>query len=303
MPVDTAADSGEVRCYAVRRVNPFLGVLQVIKSPDGRAVSSNGVVWDIEVRAERPGGWGSLNRDRKEVGYYRYGLWSAEDGLVNRPLVPHRDGDPLKQQCDALIACIRERLDQLPFALQDRRELWLFDQQEQPLALLASAIAEGALPSPQPKYWTCCLGADGVPSQHRYPQAGELEAGVKQRAGFNVDRRWITRLDDGSGLPAGQDTPLAAERFPEFLLSEDWDGAEQQQLATAYIEWIAPSLLTLQTLDRASRARLEQCLPIQAVSVEHHWHLYPEILDDNCIKAARVQCRLQKAGDSGRTAP
>jgi len=35
-----------VRAYAIRRVNPFLGVLQVIETEGGRAISANGVVWE-----------------------------------------------------------------------------------------------------------------------------------------------------------------------------------------------------------------------------------------------------------------
>ena len=42
------------------------------------------------------------------------------------------------------------------------------------------------------------------------------------------------------------------------------------------------------------RARLEKCLSIQAVSVEHHRQLYPEIIDEKSVNAARVQCRLQQ---------
>ena len=68
--------TGTVRGYAIRRVNPLLGVLQVIETAGGRAVSSNGVVWDIEIRAERATGWGSLNQNKTQVAYYRYGLWS-----------------------------------------------------------------------------------------------------------------------------------------------------------------------------------------------------------------------------------
>ena len=69
-------ETGTVRSYAIRRVNPFLGVLQVIETAGGRAVSTNGVVWDIEIRAERATGWGSLNRNKTKVAYYRYGRWS-----------------------------------------------------------------------------------------------------------------------------------------------------------------------------------------------------------------------------------
>ena len=40
--------------------------------------------------------------------------------------------------------------------------------------------------------------------------------------------------------------------------------------------------------------RLEACLHRQAVSVEHHWRLYPAALRPDCPGAARVQCRLRK---------
>ena len=92
-------ETGEVQAYAIRRVNPFIGVLQVIETEDGRAISSNGVVWEIELRTERSGMWGSLNKHAKEAVYYRFGLWSAEDGLVKRPLAPHLTPGPPDPRC------------------------------------------------------------------------------------------------------------------------------------------------------------------------------------------------------------
>lgn len=282
------------RSYAIRRVNPFLGVLQVIETSGGRAISANGVVWDIEVLAERNTGWGSLNRNNKQVAYYRYGLWSLEDGLVNRPLAPHLKSDPLTQQSEELIDCIRGCLEQLPFPLLDHRELWLFDKDDRrPVVLLASATADSKLPSPEPKYWVSCIGANGVPSQRRFPEARELEEQVKQIAGFNVHKHWITRQPDGSGIMDVTNTRMNVELFPPFLLTEDWPDAEQVKRAGDYLEWIAPSLLTLQLLSNTERERMEKCMHIQAVSVEHHWHLYPEILDEKYLTAAKVQCRIQ----------
>lgn len=290
------------RNYAIRRVNPFLGVLQVIETDGGRAVSSNGVVWDIEVLAEQRRGWGSLNQNSRDLVYYRYGLWSAEDGLVNRPLSPHLNSDPLTLQCNALIDCIRDRQVQLPFKLEDNRELWLFDKDNrQPLALLASATPYSVIPSPEPRYWSSCIGANGVPSQRKFPAAKELEALVKQRAGFNIRKQWITRQEDGSGISETDDTRLSAEAFPVFLLSENWPEPEQLNLITEYINWISPSLLTLQHLNKTDRVRLEKSLHIQAVSVEHHWHLYPEVVDEKFLKAARVQCRLEKSNQASST--
>ncbi|MFW2374786.1 MAG: hypothetical protein ACN4GM_16805 [Gammaproteobacteria bacterium] len=289
-----------VRSYAIRRVNPFLGVLQVIETVGGRASSANGVVWDIEVIAERSDGWGSLNQNSRQVAFYRYGLWSLEDGLVNRPLAPHLENDPLTLQCNELIECIRERLEQLPFRLEDNRELWLFDRDDsRPLALLASATIDSSLPVPEPKYWSSCIGANGVLSQRRYPLASELEELVKQAAGFNIHKHWVTRQSNGSGIIEVSNTHMTVEDFPVFLLTEDWPEAEQVSLASAFLEWIAPSLLTLQHLSRDQRERMEKSLSIQAVSVEHHWHLYSEIIDEKCLRAAIVQCHLQKANQSG----
>ena len=293
---DSSPETDAVQCYAIRRVNPFLGVLQVIKTGGGRAISANGVVWDIEIRVEQAAEWGSLNRHNRQAAYYRYGLWSPDDGLVSRPLASNLDGNAITLQCDLLIDRIREHIDQLPFQLEDRLELWLFDQDNRtPLALLASVIPGDKRPSPEPKYWKSHIGADGVPSQRKFPAAGDIETMVRQRAGFNVNKHWIIRHEDGSGTIESNQTRLHKEAFPAFLITEDWAENKQAKLARDYIEWISPSLLTLHHLHRQERTRLEKSLNIQAVSVEHHWHLYPEFIDEHCINAARVQCRLQKS--------
>jgi len=288
-------ETGDIKAYALRRVNPFLGVLQVIETTGGRAVSSNGVVWEIELRTERSGMWGSLNKHIKEAVYYRFGLWSAEEGLVNRPLAPHLDRDPLTIQCDILIKCIEERLQYLPFKLIDNRELWLFDKdQQQPLALLASLKDGDKAPSPEPKYWKSCLGANGVASQYRYPGATELEKLVERTASTNICTYWVNREDDGSGKLQRNGESIKSNDFPRFLLSENWSNDEALSLVNDYIAWIAPSLLSLQHLAEAERDRLERNLNVQAVSIEHHWQLYPDVVDEKRLKAARVQCRLQQ---------
>jgi hypothetical protein len=301
MPVncsDAKSDSSLVRAYAIRRVNPFLGVLQIIETDGGRAISANGVVWDIEVFAkQKSGNWDSLNRNSYGRACYRYGLWSLEDGLVRRPLAPHLESDPLTREFERLIATVRERISDLPFDLQDTHELWLFDsQREKPLALLASATVDKKPPSPEPRYWAACIGADGVPSQRRFPGTRDLEAQVKQRAGFNINKRWYTRQNDGTAVPDNGAAPVKAEDFPAYLLAEDWPDPDQFRLAAQFIDWTAPALLTLQHLKKEQRLRLEQNLNVQAISVEHHWHLYPKIIDEKAVNAARVQCRLQKSG-------
>ena len=273
-------ETGEIQAYAIRRVNPFVGVLQVIETEGGRAISSNGVVWEIELRTERSGMWGSLNKHAKEAVYYRFGLWSAEEGLVNRPLAPHLDKD---------------RLQYIPFKLIDNRELWLFDKEErQPLALLASLKPGDKPPSPEPKYWKSCLGANGVASQYRFPDARYLEQLVERTASSNIRKYWVNREDDGSGMLERNGECIKVNEFPCFLICENWPNEEDISLVKNYIAWVAPSLLSLQHLNKIERDRLERHLNVQAVSVEHHWHLYPETVDETRLTAARVQCRIQK---------
>jgi len=288
-------ETGDVQAYAIRRVNPFVGVLQVIETEGGRAVSSNGIVWDIELRTERPGMWGSLNKHNREAAYYRFGLWSADEGLVNRPLAPHLERDPLTIQCDLIIRCIEQRIAKLPFKLMDDRELWLFDKEEtRPIALLASQRNADKPLSPEPKYWKSCLGANGVASQYRYPQASALEQLVERTASSNICKYWVNRDDDGNGTMESGGEVLSASELPSCLIAESWPDDGQDVLIADYIAWIAPSLLTLQNLASTDRDRLESYLNVQAISVEHHWHLYPEVIDEKKLKAARVQCRLQK---------
>lgn len=215
---------------------------------------------------------------------------------MSRPLAPHLESDPLSRQCNVLIDCICERMQKLPFKLEDNHELWLFDSDDrQPLALLASITAGSKRPSPEPKYWSSCIGAVGVPSQRRFPAASELEALVKQRAGFNIHKHWVLRQDDNSGLIESSRIRIDADTLPAFLLTGDWPEVEQATLVREYLEWISPSLLTLQRLSMHERAHMEKSLSIQAISVEHHRHLYAEIIDEKRLTAARVQCRLLKS--------
>ncbi len=286
-----------VRCYALRRINPFLGVNQVIETDLARAISVNGVVWDIEVGVEvNDAGWGSLNADSSRLAYYRFGLWSKEEGLVSRPLSPQFQNDALQESADQMIALIEKHLDQLPFRLLDNHELWLLDEQgETVLALLASARAGQAKPRPEPRKWQACAAGRGVRSQFRFPEADLLEADISQRAGFNLQRRWFERHADGSGTCLRTDERFAASRFPVFMVTEDWAEQEQRQRIHDFINWTAPALLTLQHLQNTQRQLLEQHLHVQACSIEHHWHLYPEVMDSACINTARVQCRLENA--------
>lgn len=286
-----------VRSYAVRRVNPFRGVMQVIEAEEGRALSCNGMVWEILVRATQGNILSSPGGDNNKKTYYRFGMWSMDDGLMKRSNSPVAGQDyfELASKCEALTEYVREHHHQLPFDLEDNLELWLFDSDNQrPLALLSSLTPGASLPSPESRYWSSCIGPSGSPSQRRFPQSRDLESQVSQRAGFSINKYWIKRLPGGDGILANTASSIPADQFPVLLLDENWVNDEEQHRAREYIKWISPSLLTLQHLDKDTRTRIEKNLNVQAISIEHHWHLYPEIINQKLLKAARVQSQIEK---------
>ena len=286
-----------VRHYAVRRVNPFRGVMQIIEAEQGRALSCNGIVWEILVRARQGSSPDSIDGSNSKKSYYRFGMWSMDHGLMKRSNSPVADQDyfELVSKCEALVEYVRQHHHQLPFELEDNLELWLFDNDNQrPLALLAS-LSPGAIPaSAEPKQWLASTGANGSASQRRFPQARELEMQVSKRAGLNINKYWIKRLPGGDGVLENTGRSISADQFPILLMDESWKNAEEQYRVREYIKWIAPSLLTLQHLDKDTRERLENNLHVQAISIEHHRHLYPEIIDQKLLKAARVQNQIEQ---------
>jgi hypothetical protein len=286
----------EIRCYALRRLNPFLGVLQVVETPSGRASSSNGLVWDIQLLTQAPADWGSLDSAHHAKAWYRYGLWSERDGLVRRPLAAQTQDSALIRDGEALVEQLRTQLDRLPFALADRRELWLLDaQQHKPLALLLALRPGDTPPRPEPRRWSGCLGQQGVAGQRRFPDIEALEAQVRTRAGFNIRRAWVTWNPDHSELVDADAGLTADSGFSAWGLREDWPEADDQARVQRYTDWAAPALLTLPYLSDEQRARLESRLSGQAVSVEYHWRLYPKVLDSNNLTAARVQASLESS--------
>ena len=295
------AETAAVRRYAIRRVNPFLGVMQVIEAEQGRALSCNGVVWEILVRAthvnHQVNTLASPRCDNPKKTFYRFGMWSLDYGLMKRANSPAADQDyfELASKCETLIEHVQAHYHRLPFTLEDSLELWLFDNDaERPLALLASLRPGASMPSPEPKLWASCIGPGGSPGQRRFPQACELEIQVSQRAGVDIKKYWVKRLPGGDGLLEHSGHTLAADRFPVLLLDEHWANEDEQQRAREYIKWISPSLLTLQHLDSDTRSRIEKNLNLQAVSIEHHWHLYPEVINQQLLTAARVQSQIEK---------
>ncbi|BAN69728.1 hypothetical protein [endosymbiont of unidentified scaly snail isolate Monju] len=295
-----------MRRYALRQLNPFDGVLQVVESGQARAFTANGVLWRMQVQAERPEHTWRSDDHRPVRQYFSWGLWSAERGMQRVTANPILDIGAMQQAADDLAAALPEQLEALPFALVDRFEYWACDHRGRPVALIAStADADFASGSPAPAWCATthaehgfvspALLAAGEPTHDGFSpraHAQRLESAVRHQA---QDRCWIERLDDGSGRRLRDGAGLSADALPLLGLRTDWNDPLLGRLAADYHEWLAPLLLTLPDLDRDTRARLERAAIKRPTLVADLFRLYPEIVDVDIITRARVEARLRRA--------
>lgn len=277
----------EAGYQALRRLNPYLGVTQVVEIADGRALSVDGANWEIQVRAELPAGWGSLNRGRMESRYCRFAVWSAGEGIAHFRTPPQLDRQAADRATEHLIAAIRAV--PVPIVLTDMVECWLIDAtRRKPLALLGSRQPGIPLPDRVDRRWVAALN-DGA--QIPRDQVASLENWIGNRA--LPACQWILRTAAGAGtlLDAqgnATDVSFAAADFPELLIDlTDYEVAAGE----SYLELLAPRLLML-PLARATRARLEALAARQPVEMARFCRLYPAVCDPAQLNAVRVQARL-----------
>ncbi len=106
---------------------------------------------------------------------------------------------------------------------------------------------------------------------------------------------WFERLADGSGRQVGAGAMLLpCSEFPELLLLPDVFAEETAAQLHAYLDRIAPRLLTL-PLAPATRTRLEAVAAADATGVAHFFRLYPDTIDAPLITRLRVEARLRLA--------
>ena len=81
----------QIECYAQRLLNPFRGVVHIIRYQSAEAVTTDGIEWDIYVANDALlDGLGRAGK-RAQISDIRYGHWSAEKGLKRGPLYPSDD--------------------------------------------------------------------------------------------------------------------------------------------------------------------------------------------------------------------
>ncbi|MBU2478566.1 MAG: hypothetical protein KKA36_05705, partial [Gammaproteobacteria bacterium] len=66
----------ELRSYAQRRLSPFMGTVQVLDVGDARALTYDGLVWQIQLRSQiavTTPVWGGIGKGQTGRPFFRYG--------------------------------------------------------------------------------------------------------------------------------------------------------------------------------------------------------------------------------------
>ncbi len=301
------------RCYSQRLLNPFRGTMNIIQFEDAEAVTINGIDWDIYVRDT------DLVKDLEnshlvQTSDIRYGRWSKTSGLKRGAIYPSEDFKRLEAQGAIVYEYLLKHHDQVPFPFADNYELWLLHTSNQPLALLNSCIAEEYIMQDQVLDWRSgmdCHSSTPMPDTDNdsktLANSDYLTDYINRCAGKVNTAQWFKRHADGSGTACGGihiDESLAsrhldADAFSPLQINQDMHDDTHRALIDAFIDWQAPCLLLLQNLPATQRKQLEIKAKTRALEVDKQHRLYPEIIDQSQINAARVEARLRRSSDVG----
>jgi len=308
-------------CFGLRRVNPFLGVVAVVKTDSARALSLDGVHWQVQILAHPPRGLWTGEGDSDRLQYFRFGVWSEARGLARVPLNPILDLDHMLRASQTLCDRVAAALDQLPFPLAPELEQWLLDAEGTPLALIAvvqdspdlrpadlaeAAAAEwsGGARGERP-FFSPTLAApapvSGKAGTNRLAHIETLERLIRQSANRPRGAQWFRRTGAGRiGLEAGAPPGLGGRTLPEaafppLTLRTQWQDPRDAGLVADYIAWLSPYLLTLPGLSDETRRSLELSALRHALVVDDLWRLYPKVVDPALLAQARVEAKLRRA--------
>jgi len=314
----------EFKFHAQRLLNPFQGTAQIVETSQARAISTDGLNWRIHIRSDiykMP--WGSLAVPAQNQRHFVCGLWSRSEGLARLPIHPDLYQEHVEQSVADLITLLHQLQADIPFPLQDRFELWLFDsKREQPVALIASCQSQEEIDISKHLEWypatradttfiTSAFSADQQRATIRLSAQDLLQNAVRQRCNRPYAGYWITRQADASGIivhdqrgqPDRRNELIAAEHFPACLLTDDWHDAETARLVADFHAWQAPLLLMLPLAD-SQRRDLEIHAARQPLLVHRYHRLYPHIHDPELLRKVLVEAVLRQADTTrGRDIP
>ncbi len=282
-----------IEYYSVRRVNPYLGCIQVIDAGLVRAYTTGNEAW------------------RTQRVYDAEKFWSERTEEPDALAVPGVSRQVLMQAI--------HRHPPLPFPRADRYELWLLRKQDHlPLALLKTCRWARDMEAVRDPAWRPFLPGQEAFNQRRpllpvaEAELARIDARDQQALQTLVNFaarplpvvQWFERDAQGDGLGLDglrvddslRGRCLTASHFPELLVSEDWASDRDRQLVEDYHHWNAAWLLAHAELSPVMRRRLEQAACRYPDRLLDNYTLLPEVIDRQALEVAMVAARLMRSG-------
>jgi hypothetical protein len=301
-----------VNCYSQRILNPFRGVMNIISIGGADAVTIDGINWTLYIHdtfdcpTDDPEEFFEV-----ELPDIRFGDWNKKSGLRRSPLIASYHYNEIQAIGQALLDAVEKFSSQCPYGFEDKYELWLLDgETSEPLALLDSVCNKAEIRPPETLTWEAGVRCkqeflkDFTLTDKQLMTTGDLlNQIINQRAGKNPAAQWFYRdqFDGGWGIDeinlnnTVAERELSARLFPKMLIEQQWFNKSDETLIDAFINWLSPYLLVLDFLRDAQREALEQSAKQYALSVDQMYLLYPKIIDQQSINAARVEAKIRKS--------
>ena len=244
----------------------------------------------------------------------RFGDWNKKSGLIRSPLIASYHYSEIQAIGQALLDAVLQYADLCPYPFEDKYELWLLDKNtSEPLALLDSVCKKTELNNPDNLTWEAGLRCkqefmkEFSLSDGQNTSAGEfLNQIINNRAGENPSAQWFyrNRFSYGKGLTGTNlkqqlvGRELSARIFPKMLIQEQWPDKTKVSLIKAFIHWLSPYLLVLDFLRDTQRENLELTAKNHALLVDKMFPLYPKVINQQAINAARVEAMMRKSNQT-----
>jgi hypothetical protein len=276
-----------IRSHSQRLLQPYSAQVQIAESDHARALSTDGDLWEFQFIYANARGKESSGPQRGRFIRAAHIRHCDLARIIEDPST--KDGDVDPRILDLATFLLEARL---PFEAADRYEYWLLDPTDgSPLALIFSCVDASEMASfPRLTDWTALPAAvmpiemsEAERSRSYGPVNYRLERCVAERAGTKPRARWFTRRYSES------------EEFPPFLIREDWQSEEHQDLCQRYLHRQAPRLLMLHWVSSADRRRMELAAKANALDVARFYPLYPEIAENAVMDKIRIEARLRMA--------
>ena len=286
----------DIQCYSVRQLSPFVGNIQIIQADYCRALSSDGVQWQIQASCEtHQQKWNISGDEYIPRRYVLYGSWNIDSGLSTLPLDPMLDVPSLAHIENTLLKTLLNSTEKLPFKQFDHYECWLIDSLTSlPLAMINSVTHDFMIPHCQPKRWQAIpqqKSLCSLPKSLTLANIKTLEKSINQQTKHFI---WFKRNIDRSGISVTDNKyTLPTDIFPELLINEDLLSESVNSIASDFINWQSPRLLSLHFLSPDSRSRLEQAAQHYALDTYKRLNIYPNTLSDKILNKILVEMKIR----------